>query len=197
MIRTTLAFVDTETTGLDFDDEIWEFAALRRNLDGTTAELLLHIEHDVEKAVALPDRFLDDYRSRYSVTASPVTKTAAAYLIREFLDGATWVGANPAFDTRLTAALLWANGLRPSWSYHLLDIEAMTVGALVAVGEEIPGRPSSHWLSRKVGVEPDTYARHTAMGDVAWVADWFDAVNRGVVEPSDPFGNVSPAGGKW
>ena len=41
-----LVFLDTETTGLALDDDIWEFAAIRREPDGTEARLHLFERRD-------------------------------------------------------------------------------------------------------------------------------------------------------
>lgn len=193
-----LVFLDTETTGLGPDDEIWEFAAVRR-FDQDDAEAVLHIqiEHDGGKAAELPEKFYADYNSRYN-PAVAMPAGVAAEKIRHFLlpvvtrDLATGerhvrkthiVGANPAFDAGKLAALFARFDLVPTWHYHLIDLEATTVGYLLALGLHVPIPWRSDDLAARVGApttDPDGYAlydRHTAMGDVEWCRDWWDAMN--------------------
>jgi hypothetical protein len=100
----------------------------------------------------------------------------AAEMIDEATAGAHVVGAVPSFDTERLAKLMRRAGITPSWHYHLIDVENLAVGWLAARGET----PSLPWrsdvLSKAVGVDPGNYARHTAMGDVQWVRDQYDAM---------------------
>ena len=85
-------------------------------------------------------------------------------------------------------------GVEPSWHYHLIDVENLIVGYMRG---KMPSLPSVTWpafasltkppwnsedLSRAVGVDPDYFKRHTAMGDVLWVRAQYDAVMRNVKE---------------
>ncbi|QCW22247.1 DnaQ-like DNA polymerase III subunit [Gordonia phage ThankyouJordi] len=183
MITGTVAFVDTETTGVDRGAEIWEFAAIIRRGDGSDAPVHLHIEHDIEAAQGLPERFRDDHNRRFGADGMHVyTRRGAASIIHEALSGAHIVGVNPAFDAKVLEPLLDLVGLPPSWHYHLIDLAAMSLGVILRDGEgvELPWRSDD--LSERLGV-PTTdaegeplYARHTAMGDVLWARDWFDAL---------------------
>ena len=192
-----LVFLDTETTGLGPDDEIWEFAAVRRYEQGDEAALHIQIEHDEAKATELPEKFYADYSARYN-PAVAMPAGVAAEKIRHFLlpvvtrDLATderhvqkthIVGANPAFDAGKLATLFARFDLVPTWHYHLIDLEATTVGYLLALGLDVPIPWRSDDLAARVGV-PTTgadgrplYDRHTAMGDVEWCRDWWDALN--------------------
>ena len=51
---TRIAFMDTETTGLGLDDDIWEFAAIVREPDGTETGHHMFIQHDTQRCNALP-----------------------------------------------------------------------------------------------------------------------------------------------
>lgn len=180
-----LVFLDTETTGLTLEDEIWEIAAIRREPDGTERELHLFVQHDTLKCTALPERFAKDHAARFpqSKTAAwhptAQTRKAAAREIWSFTTGAHIVGAVPNFDTERLAKLIREHddGRRPGWHYHLIDVENLAVGWLAARGIEFPLPWRSDDLAELCGVEPIPEAdRHTAMGDARWVRAWYDAI---------------------
>lgn len=183
-----LVFIDTETTGLMPYDEVWEVAAIRRRPDGTESPLVLQVRHHRPLAEKLPDKFRLDYQARFDWGAA-LAPSAAAKILTEFLEGRPHlVGVNPAFDAEKLAKLLrttWDPILLPPWHHHLIDLVAMTIGYQAAQGVPVQLPVSSDELSAMVGVPTvgphgtPRYARHTAMGDVEWVRDWFDALNRG------------------
>ena len=177
-----LVFMDTETTGLSPTDDIWEFAGIRREDDGTQTELHLFIKHDVQKCLLLPESFRTDHAIRWEHQKA-VTPLAAALRIEEFMGGkAHIVGAVPNFDTERIALLLRRFNIKPDWHYHLIDVENLAVGylhgAYNATGLTIPLSPpwDSDDLSRAVGIDPPTNARHTAMGDALWAMAIYDRV---------------------
>lgn len=193
-----MVIMDTETTGLSLDDDIWEFAALRRERNGRETTHHFFLRHDTAKCLRLPEPFLTDHQARFPTSDTPEWHTdvlsqpdAADYLARYvFTDRPHVVGAVPNFDTERVALLLRAHGHEPGWHYHLIDVENLAVGYLAGLraagaGEnghdaELPALPwNSDDLSRAVGVEPPTTARHTAMGDVLWAAALYDAIMRG------------------
>lgn len=52
---TALVFMDTETTGLSLDDDIWEFAAIRREEDGAEETTHLFLQRvGVADEIGLP-----------------------------------------------------------------------------------------------------------------------------------------------
>ncbi len=173
-----LVFLDTETTGLSLDDDIWEFAAIRREPDGRESRHHLFIEHDIEKCRKLPESFQADHDGRWLAAAAASQEQAAAYIDPLFHDRPHVVGAVPNFDTERIALLLRRHGFEPGWHYHLIDVENLAVGYLAATS----ARPSLPWksdeLSRAVGVEPPTDERHTAMGDALWARAIYDHVMR-------------------
>lgn len=151
---------------------------------------------------ALPERFQVDYRQRFDAGAA-YGKSGAAEVIAGFLAGKPHiVGAVPNFDTeRISHQLLRPSHIPDPWHYHLIDVEALVMGYLNGVaaravdearmrGEEPNpawvdrqgrGRPpwKSDELSAAVGVDPEQFDRHTAMGDVLWVKAQYDAVMGG------------------
>jgi len=202
-----LAFIDTETTGLSPDDEIWEFAAIIRETDGSERTCHMFIQHDTQRCAALPEPFLTDHRNRFPISPNADwhpdvwSRRAAAETIADLLGGGTHiVGAVPNFDTERIATLLRRYGLAPGWHYHLIDIENLVAGWAHGVfrqaADDLARRGLPHdavdqgpalvtslpWdsdaLSRAVGVDPDDYDRHTALGDARWVRDQYDAIIR-------------------
>lgn len=202
---TRLVFLDTETTGLSLDDDIWEFAAIVREPDGTEWTHQMFIRHDVQRCSALPPEFLADHRNRFPASDTarwhPDVKSQeeAAREIDVILSGRPHiVGAVPNFDTERLALLLRRFGLDPGWHYHLIDVEALAVGWLNGVaagavdearmdGRQVPrldrSRTAPPWdsneISRAVGVDPDRFDRHTALGDARWARALWDAVTGG------------------
>ena len=182
---TALVFLDTETTGLDLTDDIWEFAAIRCNPDGTSESLHLFIQHDTAKCAKLPASFFGDHMARWPHGFAPVEPSHAAELIVDILrreDGQRVhvVGAVPNFDTERLALLLTRHGHSPQWHHHLIDVENLAVGWLAGRGEPLPPLPwNSDDLSRAIGINPDDYRRHEAMADVEWARDIYDRVMNG------------------
>lgn len=180
---TAIVFLDTETTGLSLDDDIWEFAAIRRETDGTESEHHLFIQHDTGKCAQLPDSFLADHTSRWPGSkGSKSPAFAAGYIQAITEDRPHIVGAVPNFDTERIALLLRAHGYEPGWHYHLIDIENLAAGFLAGGARTglitPPALPwKSNELSRAIGVEPPGEGeRHTAMGDAKWARAVYDAV---------------------
>jgi len=108
--------------------------------------------------------------------------------LANLLDGAHMVGAVPSFDAAFLERFLRRHGQCPTWHYHLVDVEAMAAGYLhgrygdkLEDGEleavQLPW--NSNNLSRAVGVDPDRFDRHTALGDAHWAKAIYEAVLAG------------------
>jgi DNA polymerase III epsilon subunit-like protein len=190
-----LAFVDTETTGLDpFVHDAWEFAVILRRGDAADEEHEYRIEPDLSNA---EPKALEINRYHERTTAPgwewDDRRGAAACLYR-LLDGAVLVGSNPAFDAEMIAHLFgrYYDTVKP-WHYRVVDIATLAAGyrhgqaASGAYGGDFlfpadyPTIPySSRGLSRAVGVEPPADGvAHTALGDARWARDVYDAVTGG------------------
>ncbi|WP_454232189.1 hypothetical protein [Mycolicibacterium fortuitum] len=174
-----IVFMDTETLGVELDSPIWEFAAVRRDGEtGVESELHLFIQHDPDGWLdELPDSFANDYRARFD-ESNAFCRSGAARSIASFLGGRPHVvGAVPNFDTaRISHQLLAPRGILDPWHYHLIDVENLAAGFLAATAFPIQPPWNSNELSAAVGVDPEQFDRHTAMGDVLWVRAQYDAV---------------------
>lgn len=194
---TALAFVDLETTGLDPDrHEPWEIAIIRRDPDGSVTTVHWDVEVDLSRADAGALRIGGYYRRRdaagelWNAVEAPrdvdavdpddwhivgrVESQLAAEDVAEALADAHLVGAVPSFDAAFLDRWLRRNGQAPAWHYHLIDVEALAAGHA-----RVAPPWNSNDLSRAVGVEPDEFGRHTAMGDVRWAMAIYDAVMGG------------------
>jgi len=183
-----IVFLDCETLGLDRTAPIWEFAAIRLAAQPVSGDDIVQrveffVRHDADDWLStLPESFADDYRGRYNPSAA-LTRREAAGIILGITNRTIIAGSNPSFDMERLERLLRANGVEPGWHYHPLDIPSMVVGQVarsaVGAAEFLGGDLTvtlpwnSNQLSRRLSVDPDGFARHTAMGDVQWcLAQW-------------------------
>ena len=122
------------------------------------------------------------------------TRTFAEQFVR-LTRGLHMVGAVIDFDADRLWRLLRANGECPMWHYHKVEVEALVVGYArglcrgIATAGDITKYPGvvqakkvaappwkSDELSRAIGVNPDNFDRHTALGDARWARAMFLAV---------------------
>lgn len=171
---TAVAFVDTETTGLDPDvHEIWEVACI---VDDEERVWQLPVDLGRADAVALR---IGHFHERYCMTAPTVAKRVFAEEFAALTRGRHMVGAVPSFDDERLRKLLRANGACPEWHYHLIDVEALAVGYLRGTNQmgmvDLPWK--SDTLSRACGVDPPSDDdRHTALGDARWAKRLYETI---------------------
>lgn len=178
--KPNLAFVDTETTGLDADrHEIWEVGLI---VDGVEWQWLLPVDLGRAEPIALriggwherhhaSNEVLGRNFSDPNMTGDVKTDLAGfATAFAGFTRGRHLVGAVISFDEERLRKLLKANGACPEWHYHLVDVEALAAGKL---GQTPPW--DSNALSLAVGVNPDDFDRHTALGDARWAKAIYEA----------------------
>lgn len=173
-------FLDLETTGLSLDDDIWEFAAIRREEDGSESELHLFLQHEAARCQKLPESFRLDHERRFPASHTAkwhedaVSQWKAADLIDEFLrDRPQIVGAVPNFDTERLALLLLRQReiTTPPWHHRLRCVETLTAGHL---RREVGGLSD---CAEALGIDhPDA---HTALGDARTCRAIYDAVMGG------------------
>lgn len=183
----TVAFVDTETTGLDpLRHPIWEIAIITDDDEWVSQVRLRDYELKLADPIALE---INHFHERYDAeTALPVE--VAAEIIERRLQGRHIVGAVPSFDEeriRLLCNLQLRAGRPPDgrypWHYHLIDVEAMVVGwlARAEAREGVPVRPALPWdsskLSLAVGVDPAVFEpKHSALADARWAKAMYEAM---------------------
>lgn len=152
----TRVFIDTETTGLDYDlNEVVELSWAVE--DGPIKTIIP--EHTLNNASKTAMR-INQYFERGLDKATRATQEQ----VEEFLEdvqGATLVGANPRFDARMVMNSLELQ--EEPWHYRLLDLSAYAAGKL---GAPLPlGMRELFERMQTLGFsvpQPD----HTAAGDV-------------------------------
>lgn len=164
-----IIFLDTETTGLDPSrHEVWDIALIGE--DGQEWEA--HIR-PAKGASADPTalRMTRFYERTADVNWQWLKADFVAEEIALRTAGKHLVAAVPSFDAAFLAALLRSQGQCEAWHYHLIDVETLIAGKLGL-------RPplDSEKLSRAIGVEPDLFDRHTALGDARWARAMYEAV---------------------
>jgi oligoribonuclease (3'-5' exoribonuclease) len=176
-----IAFVDTETTGLDPDrHEVWECAVVlydpvrREEVDRRLWQVQPQ-NLGVAEPIALE---ISGFHDRYDREAALLPRFFASALTSFIPPKAHLAGAVVSFDEERLRRLVAANGLIHPWHYHLIDVEALAVGALSTEGPvALPWKSDD--LSRALSVEVSEEDRHTAMGDALWALRIWQAV----VEP--------------
>lgn len=190
---TKLAFIDTETTGLDPDRHgIWEVALIIGERE--------HVwQFPIHETAADPfalklNGYWDRHWSTDNISVRPLDALYEAHTTQKSRNTSGWgramypgddwcryfqsltadhhlVGAVPSFDEERLRKLLLSEGVLPRWHYHLVDVEALVAGKL---GIEPPW--DSNELSRAVDVEPENFHRHEALADARWAKALYEAV---------------------
>jgi DNA polymerase III epsilon subunit-like protein len=187
-----LVFIDTETTSLRPDRRTWEIGLYVRDAgyDPLKAHQWFIDSGDLDLANADPMALnIGGFYERHPQMRDASEKLPSEWVVLEEVEriirGAHLVGAVTNFDAEVLGARMRDNGICPSWHYHLIDVEALAVGALAAKGLWPPGggdeRYALPWRSDEVsellGVDlPSDEDRHTALGDARWARDVYDAV---------------------
>lgn len=140
-----LAFIDTETTGLDpRKHDAWEIAVILRRPGATDLEYLFQIRTSLaqadpkaleinqhERRFAVPDgEFAIEISTATPDEVTPLSEADLMHDLMTILDGAMLVGSNPAFDDRFLSKIFHEAGLTPRWHYRTVDIATMAVGHL-------------------------------------------------------------------
>lgn len=199
-----LAFIDTETTGLDPErNPIWEIAVIVDDVEHCwrVRTPLMRIVPDSEYAPIGPyaSQWVYDNTAFGTFVHDQRDALHPADSIQRFADlveGRHLVGAVPSFDEerlrRLYLRYVKPRATRFPWHYHLIDVEALALGYLSRVSQE-PGASAAFraalqsgvldlpWksddLSRLINVEPPTKEeRHSALADARWARELYLAV---------------------
>jgi DNA polymerase III epsilon subunit-like protein len=162
-----LVFLDTETTGLDPTvDQVWEFAAIRREEDGSETAHHCYVEHAEWRRDRLPESFRADLLARYDRKTALTQGAFIDLLCHVLRDKPRIVGAAPWFDAGFLAEYI-----DPCWSHRLIDVETLAAGK---VGRLMNGLADA---AQTFGIENP--AAHTALGDAETTMRVYDAVMDG------------------
>jgi DNA polymerase III epsilon subunit-like protein len=166
--RHRLISLDTETTGTDpARHEVWELAAVIREPDGTEVEYarlltLSNLDDADPKALEV-----GDFMHRYDEERA-VSPTEAIAGLLPLTEGGVLGGLNISFDVGFVRPLLGTR--QPNWHYSPIDVKSLAAGAL---GLEPPW--SSNDLAGRLGVDPEDFARHSALADCRFALAIYDA----------------------
>lgn len=178
---TAIAFVDTETLGLDPDRHaVWEVGLVLYDPEVPS----LSSGRGVRWQIRLTEDQINDgdpigmdiggFHDRYD--------RDFACDVRQFLTGFVGItkglhlaGAVVSFDEERLRRLAQYHAFTPKWHYHLIDVEAVAIGALAARGVNPPLPWKSDDLSAALGVSVSDEDRHTALGDARWAMRLYEA----------------------
>lgn len=191
---TSKCWIDCETTSLKLDRRAWEIALITRHRDEPDIEWrwFIHpLDLDLSNADPTSLEFGHFYerhphgpylKAGGDVEHAPkmlgVFREAEVLLVvaRETADRAMLYGSNPAFDVYTLEPRMHALDITPGWHYHPEDVPTLVKGWLLGQDRPLPEGGKSDDYCRAVGVNPDTYDRHTALGDCRLFRDVFDIV---------------------
>lgn len=188
----SVAFIDTETTGLDPElNPVWEIAVILP--DGPdkgehvwqvrVPELVLTTDSDPAPERPYISTWVVEntgYGSRYNRTKA-IGAMAAVQRFARLVEGRHLVGAVVSFDEERLRAMyrehVEPRATRMPWHYHLIDVEALAVGYLAANGLPVSLPWKSDDLSDALGIAPPAPGeRHTALADARWAKAIYEAV---------------------
>lgn len=191
-----ICHLDCETTSTELDRRAWEIGLITP--DGAEYEWLIDIR-DLKLPRADPvalgigrfwqrhpqaDRVpllgnLAGVAVQFPDSAPPGWARREAEVLAEVAelipDQAVVHGSNPDFDRYTLWPRMAAHGIKPRWYYSPEDVARAAYWWLRGQGVVVPpranGRVKSDDVSRACGVDPDSYDRHTALGDCRWLRD--------------------------
>lgn len=180
-----VAFVDIETTGLDPEyDAIWEIGVIVDNQPVVWQQLLTDREIDNVHPKAAE---ITGFHTRYDPSTA-LTPLRSITRLMSLVGDRHMVGACPWFDSeRLHRLILRAGGgILPRelpWHYHLVDVENLAIGFLMARGdfEKVPFPWKSREIAKMLGVDQDKLREewgqeHTALADAEFARRMFEAI---------------------
>ncbi len=164
-----LCFVDVETTGLDVRiHHLWEIGIV--NADNQFSwQVRPDLTYATPRALEV-GRYYERFNHDDQVHRGGRMQLAKE--LSRLLAGKTLVGVNVSFDAQFLAKFLDGYRHCAPWHYRLVNIRDLIVGCYGLDHLD----DSTDTLSRLVGVDPDDYARHTAVGDALWTRAMYDAV---------------------
>jgi DNA polymerase III epsilon subunit-like protein len=181
-----LAFIDTETTGLDrLTRAVWEFAAIVRELDGRewSTSFMIRLSDDEIRNANPSALKINRFHDRYIGAAPHKTpKATAAEIIYNTIGlpehRTVLIGAVPSFDEYSLWNLVNQRDT-PRWHHRITDVEAMARTVL--------GWPAARGnlgeLATALGVPFDPTERHGALADATLARDIYDYCRNWTIVP--------------
>lgn len=175
---TKLLHLDIETTGLDPEiHDVWEIAVIVIDDNGVN-DYVWKVRPDLKHADPNALKIGGYYdRARFTGREEGPEEVAATLAI--LLNNAVVIGSNPAFDQAFLTRWLRKHGQAWAAHYRTIDVATLGWGRLLATDPEwadhVP--PRAHDISRAHGIDPDDYARHTALGDCKWSKALYEAIS--------------------
>lgn len=181
-----VAFVDIETTGLDPEyDAIWEIGVIVDDQPVVWQQMLSDREIDnVHPDAARITKFYDRYDA-----STALTPARSIRRLMNLVGDRHMVGACPWFDSERLHRVILRDRLGQiprelPWHYHLVDVENLAVGFLMARGEfdgKVPFPWKSRELAKMLGVDQDQLRaewgqEHSALADAEFARRMFEAV---------------------
>lgn len=166
MTERRVCMIDSETTGLGPDRQIWEFAVVAEGFEQVWVVTDVDMRGADPKSLAM-NGFYERHDTTQGISAGSVRYSSEEHVageLWEMLNGCTVVAAIPEFDLVPLAAMLRRHGLEPSWHYRTRCAEALTVGYL--------GTDPGGLIQCMAALEIDypEADRHSALGDARAVA---------------------------
>ena len=190
-----ICFIDTETTSLRHDRRAWEIGIIARDEAGADTEHQWFVDvSDLDLGNAdLMSLKIGRFFERHDMGGATIdgqvmSERNSAARVESLTRGAHLVGAVVSFDADVLGQRMRANGICPSWHYHLIDVEALAVGYLARWNKgctDDTGQPlwqppwKSDNLSAALGITVSDEDRHTALGDARWAKAIYDKVMGG------------------
>ena len=176
-----VCFIDTETTSLRHDRRAWEIGIIARTAAGDDTEHTFLVDAADLMSLRIgqfhqrhPQMSIGERHMPYSAIVD--AEADVLWQVEAITRGAHLVGNVVSFDADVLGQRMRAHGITPSWHYHLCDIEVMAAGYLAGCGAVLPLPWDSEAISRALGVDPERFGRHTALGDARWAAATWDAM---------------------
>ena len=165
--------VDVETTGLHEDAAILEVAAV--NLDtGKVLEFVPWVHREVFAAAEPAALTINRYHARrvWERQLGSGDTREMWDTLSYWLDGNTFAGSNPTFDSRLISRVNvddeFLGPFGTPWHHRLLDLSAYAAGTLGIDPAELPGLDA---VCQRLGVINE--GPHSALGDAKAAAECF------------------------
>jgi DNA polymerase III alpha subunit (gram-positive type) len=172
-----LAFLDTETTGLNpLVNGVVEVAVIRVQPDGTEERFhsfVRPLDAETYLAWAPPAHIAEAVRSRQArIGDAPPIKDIAEELLA-FLSGCILVGQNIGFDEVMLNGSLFREGITQRVPYHKIDTKTLAFEHLFPEGLE---KASMDPMREMLGLSKE--GAHTAMKDTEDVKEVFELLFR-------------------